>query len=113
MGRNVGGLAAVGKFIYQDDVKAVFSDRILEHLQFVITTKLRRGEKFLFSWHDDASLGHGRTTVWLSGGSSISFAFSDSRREQLSRPWLDELMRAADSPSGLYPLPEPGAATTE
>lgn len=97
----------MGRFTYQSDVKAVFSDRVLEHLQFVIFTKLRRGEKFLFSWHDDATLGHGRTTVWLSGGSSIAFKYSDGRRQPLSRAWLDELMRVADTPAGLYPVPEP------
>lgn len=102
----------LGKFTYQNDVKAVFSDRMLEHLQFVITTKLRRGERFLFTWHDDASLGHGRTTVWLSAGSSIAFTFTDDRREHLSREWLRELMRVADSPSGLHPVPEPDAPTS-
>jgi hypothetical protein len=97
----------LGKFFYQDDVKVTIGDRALAHVQFVVTTKLRRGEKFTFSWQDDASVGHGRTSVWLSAGTSIAFTFSDGRQTPLNRMWLDELMRAADSPAGLYLVPEP------
>lgn len=101
----------MGTFVYGDsgDVKLRLPDRVLLHLEYVITGKLRRGEKFLFSWNDDAAAGHGRTTVWLSTGSTLSFAYSDNRREALNRDWLKELMQAADSPAGLHLTPEPAS----
>lgn len=98
----------MGKFIYGESVRVAFSDRLLQHLEFVITTKLRRGERFLFSWQDDSSIGGGRTTVWLGPGCSFACKYSDTRRAPMNRAWLDELMRLAASPSGLHPTAEPG-----
>lgn len=97
----------MGRFIYPSGVKVEFSDRALHHLEQVITTKLRRGEKFIFSWQEDASVGYGRTAVWLSAGVPLSFRYRDSRRAPFNKAWLEQLMLAADSPSGLFPLPEP------
>ena len=99
----------MGTFVYGDEVKAALSDWVLQHIEFVITTKLRRGEKFLFSWPEDASAGHGRTTVWLSSGRSLAFTYADVRRGPLNREWLNNLMQIADSPAGLSLLPEPNA----
>ena len=39
----------MGKFIYREQVRADFEDRLLAHLQIVIGNKLRRGEPFYFS----------------------------------------------------------------
>lgn len=75
----------MGKFVYGGSVRVAFPDRLLQHLEFVITTKLRRGERFLFSWHDDPSIGGGRTTVWLSPGCTMAFKFSDNRHAPLNR----------------------------
>lgn len=97
----------MGRFIYHGEQKVDFPDRLLQHLQYVMSAKLRRGEKFLFSWAGDASVGHGRTTVWISAGSALTFRYSDHRHAPLNRSWLQELMHAADSPSGLYPIEEP------
>lgn len=55
----------MGKFTYETTTKVDFDDRILAHLQLVITTKLRRSEAFTFTWKDDASIGDGRTTGGL------------------------------------------------
>jgi hypothetical protein len=38
-------------------------DRILAHLRLVATSKLRRNEPFLISWHDPADTGGGRSTI--------------------------------------------------
>ena len=97
----------MGKFIYDAQIRVDFEDRLLSHLQVVITTKLRRGESFTFMWKDDSSIGNGRTMVWLHQGSSLVYKFYGSRTPQLNRAWLDALSQVANSPSGLYIVPEP------
>ena len=97
----------MGKFIYEGQIRVDFEDRVLAHLQAVITTKLRRSEAFTFGWKDDNSIGDGRTMVWLHAQSSLVFKFYGSRRPQLNRAWLEALTQTANSPTGLYLVPEP------
>jgi hypothetical protein len=105
----------MGKFIYDGTVKVDFDDRTLAHLQLVISTKLRRGEPFAFSWKDDASIGDGRTTVWVHPRCALVYKYYGGRKHRLNHAWVDALAFTANSPSGLYLVPEPpervGAAT--
>lgn len=102
----------MGKFIYENGVKTEFEDRALMHLQLVITAKLRRGEPFPFTWREDVSVGGGRITVWLQPSSSLVFKYYGSRQPAINRGWTDALAFTANSPGGLYLVPEPpeGAA---
>lgn len=102
----------VGRFSYEGDAKVDFDDRVLAHLQVVIGQKLRRGEPFFFSWRNDASLGDGRTTVWLHPQASLVFKFHGSRQPTLNRAWLEALSQTANSGSGLYVVPEPSGSGT-
>jgi len=97
----------MGKFIYDSTIKVDFEDRLLAHLQLVIGAKLRRGESFHFTWKDDVSLGDGRTIVWLHPRVSLVYKFYGSRRPSINRAWVDALFYTANSPTGLYPVPEP------
>ena len=97
----------MGKFIYDTSIKVDFEDRLLAHLQVVMTTKLRRGEPFNFSWKDDSTIGNGRTTVWVHPSASLVFKFYGSRRPTLNPAWIEALAFTANSPSGLYVVPEP------
>ena len=97
----------MGKFIYENTIKADFEDRLLNHLQIVITTKLRRGEAFTFMWKDDTSIGDGRTMVWLHPAASIAYKFYGSRRPAINPAWLEALTIVANSSTGLYVIPEP------
>ncbi|KJQ53977.1 DUF7882 family protein [Microbacterium sp. SA39] len=97
----------MGKFIYEGGVKTEIEDRALTHLQLVITAKLRRGEPFPFSWREDASVGGGRTTVWIQPGSSLVFKYFGSRQPSINRAWIEALAFTANAPSGLYLVPEP------
>jgi hypothetical protein len=97
----------VGKFTYSLGLKADFDDRVLAHLQVVISNKLRRGESFLFTWRDDASLGEGRTSVWLNPNVAMSFKYYGSRQPSLNRSWVEALAITANAPTGLYVVPEP------
>jgi hypothetical protein len=97
----------MGKFIYEGGAKVEIEDRALTHLQLVMTAKLRRGEPFSFSWKDDASMGGGRTTVWVHSGSSLVFKYFGSRPPAINRAWVDALAFTANAPSGMYLTPEP------
>jgi hypothetical protein len=97
----------MGKFIYEGGVKVEIEDRALTHLQLVISAKLRRGEPFPFSWREDASVGGGRTTVWIHPGSSIVYKYYGGRQPSINRAWVDALAFTANSPTGLYLIPEP------
>ncbi|WP_374754528.1 ATP-dependent DNA ligase [Microbacterium sp. UMB0228] len=102
-------MGTVGRFIYEGDQKIDIDDRALAHIQLVITTKLRRGEPFGFTWKQDASVGGGRTTVWIHPGSNLIFKYSQGRQPAVSRAWVDALAFTANSPTGLYLVPEPAA----
>lgn len=97
----------MGKFIYSSGTRVDFDDRILAHLQVVISNKLRRGEAFVFTWRDDVSIGYGRTSVWLNPALPMSFKYYGSRPPALNRAWVEALAITANSPHGLYVVPEP------
>lgn len=101
----------MGKFIYEGGPKVDIEDRALTHLQLVITAKLRRGDPFPFTWNEDASLGGGRTTVWVHARSSLVFKYHGSRAPKISRAWVDALAFTANSPSGLHLVHEPAEGT--
>lgn len=100
----------MGMFIYEGGVKVEIEDRALTHLQLVISTKLRRGEPFSFSWREDASVGGGRTTVWVHSGSSLVYKYYGGRQPSINRAWVDALAFTANAPTGLYLVPEPSPA---
>lgn len=97
----------MGKLTYENTVKVDFDDRTLAHLQVVISNKLRHGEPFHFTWRDDASIGDGRTTVWIHPNSNLVFKFYGARRPSINAAWLDALAVTANSLGGLYVVPEP------
>lgn len=102
----------MGKFIYEGGPKIEIEDRALTHIQLVVTTKLRRGEPMPFSWKEDASVGGGRTTVWVHAHSNIVFKFFGSRPPAINRRWVDALAFTANTPNGLYLVPEPTETST-
>ena len=105
----------MGRFVYEGGPKVEIEDRALTHLQLVITAKLRRGEPFPFAWRLDQSVGGGRTTVWLHAGSDLVFKYAGSRQPAINRNWIEALAFTANSPTGLYLVPEPaeGASTSQ
>lgn len=97
----------MGKFTYEGTIKVDLEDRLLFHLQTVIGNKLKRSESFYFSWRNDPGLGDGRITVWLHTNCAMAFTYYGSRMPKLNRQWLEALAFTANSPSGLYVVPEP------
>jgi hypothetical protein len=97
----------VGTLTY-DVVKQIkFDDRLLAHLQVVVTTKLRRGESFNLSWKTDTALGSGRSTIWLHPSIPLLYEFDGSRQPSINRLWLEKMMTTADTLTGLQIVPEP------
>ncbi|MGH1526985.1 hypothetical protein ACRAWC_25015 [Leifsonia sp. L25] len=82
-----------------------FGDRMLAHLQVVITTKLRRRESFALSWVPDGD--GGREAIWVDNGLPIRFRYDESTIEPLNRDWLEALMDGTHRPNGLLVMPEP------
>ncbi len=76
-------------------------DVLLRHLELVITSKLRRGEGMVLSWHDDDTTGDGRSTVWIHPSIELHYRFSGSREAHVDRDLLEELLAAASSSGGI------------
>jgi hypothetical protein len=103
----------MGKLLYSSAAMEIgFDDRALAHLQIVIGAKLRRGEKFFFSWQDNIAVGSGRSSIWMEPSIPLYFKFSGSKQVAINRAWIDALTASANSGMGLTFLPEPGVAQT-
>lgn len=100
----------MGQFIYNDDTKFELDDRVLAHLEVVITAKLRREESFAFAWHEDVSTGSGRRKVWMHPAIPLVYRFYGNRAPAINRQWVEVLMDAANSAAGLVIVPEPEAS---
>ncbi len=97
----------MGQLLYgSPSVVIELDDRVLAHLQVVITAKLRREEKFTLSWVDDTS-DWARSAIWLHPAIALQFRFTDAVEPQLNREWMEALMVSANTASGLRVVPEP------
>jgi hypothetical protein len=100
----------VGSLVYGSaSIELKFEDRVLAHLQVVMSTKLRRGESFFFSWFDDPTVGDGRSSLWIDPAIPLYFRYEGSQQPALNKAWLEEMAISAGSNQGLVLLEEPGA----
>jgi hypothetical protein len=83
-----------------------FDDRVLAHLQLVMTGKLRRSEGFMLSWATPAGRGSGRSMVWIHPHTDLHFQFAGNGRPTVNRDWLERLAVLANTATGLYVTPE-------
>jgi len=98
---------SVGTLYYGDSGTPIgIEDRALAHLKMAITTKLRRGESFTLSWQHPEEQPRGRSTLWLHPSIPLRFVFDDPVAPELSRNWIEELMRSANSTGGIQLVPE-------
>ena len=77
-------------------------DRVLAHLQALISVKLRRRENFFVSWEVDPSDGSGRQALWIDNGVPIVCEFSGSKLPTINRGWLDQMAESSASALGLH-----------
>lgn len=91
----------MGKLFYGSDAQAIeIDDRLLQYLQVVLSTKLRRGESFTITWTDiDAQ--HTRTTLWVQPAIPMRFQYSTPETQRLSGGYLRQLADQAAMSSGL------------
>jgi hypothetical protein len=92
----------MGALIYgSPSMEIQFDDRVLAHVQIVMSAKLRRGENFFFSWRDSPAVGDGRSAVWIDPSIPMYFRYSGSRHPEIDREWLEQMAIAAASTHGL------------
>ena len=97
----------MGTLYYGDSGTPIgIEDRALAHLKIAITTKLRRGESFTLSWQHTEEQPRGRSTLWLHPSIPLRFVFDEPVAPELSRSWIEELMRSANSTGGIQLIPE-------
>ena len=97
----------MGTLYYGDSGTPIgIEDRALAHLKIAITTKLRRGESFTLSWQHTEEQPRGRSTLWLHPSIPLRFVFDEPEAPELSRTWIEDLMRSANSTGGIRLVPE-------
>ena len=98
----------MGTFVYGSGALRVeFDDRVLAHLQAVIGVKVRRNERFFFSWFDTQAVGDGRSAAWIAPEIPLAFRFTTTAQHRLNRPWIEAMILAAGSSGGLVLTQEP------
>lgn len=97
----------MGSLTYDSKLTVEFDDRVLLHLQAVISSKLRRNESFFFSWKSINDVGDGRTSIWLNATIPLAFAYETSQPTMINRDWVEALAVSANSPAGLRIIDEP------
>jgi hypothetical protein len=97
----------LGTLLY-GGVEVDIEDRMLAHVQIVIVQKFRRSESFVFSWLDAATVGGGRSSLWMHPYGPVYFKFLGSRTPVINREWLNTLTSSADSSVGLVLTDESG-----
>ena len=98
----------MGTFVYGSGALRVeFDDRVLAHLQAVIGVKVRRNERFFFSWFDTQAVGDGRSAAWIAPEVPLAFRFTSPNQHRHNRPWVESMILSAGSPAGLVLTQEP------
>jgi hypothetical protein len=97
----------VGKLIY-NLTEYPLEDRVLAHLQVIVTMKLRRREVFMVSWRNPLSAGSGRQSVWIDNGVALAFEFEGSKIPSVNREWVEQLATSANTNYGLQLTDEDG-----
>lgn len=94
-----------------DDEEFEFDDRLLAHLQIVVSTKLRRAENFFLTWPVPAGAGSGRHALWIDNGVPLHITFAGSRAPQINREWIESLILS--SATGSIHLDDSPPVTTD
>jgi len=76
-------------------------DRLLVHLQVVVTQKMRRHEGFVLTVPHSRAGEKLTSSLWVNASSDVHFAFAGSRQAQTNPRWLELMMEATHSTSGL------------
>lgn len=98
----------MGRLLYGSPPSAHrFDDRVLSHLQTVITSRFRRGEGFLLTIDEDVDVR--RTELWLHPTIPVRYEYDEAGGIELNPLWLRDLANASNGRLGLHLVPEPEA----
>jgi len=87
--------------LHYDGKAFPMDDRVLVHLQVVMSMKLRRNENFFLLWRNSASAGGGRNAIWIDNGVPIFCEYDGSRLPAINRDWIETLAGSASTNFGL------------
>jgi hypothetical protein len=88
----------MGQLIYGALALTVnMDDLTLLHLQVAMGAKLRHHESFFLSWSRGPNEGDGRSTVWISGGIPLVFAYETRTPTVIDRSWVEKLVAEASN----------------
>lgn len=76
-------------------------DRILAHLNLVVTSKLRRNEPFLISWQEHSEHGGGRSSIWMHPACDLHYRFDGGKRPEIDQELIEKLSVAANAARGI------------
>ena len=96
----------MGQLVYGTTTYTL-EDRVLAHLQVVVSMKLRRGENFFVSWRSSSTDGSGRQSVWIDNGMHLGFHYDGGRIPKVNREWAEEMASSSES---IAPLKAPRAS---
>jgi len=104
----------VGRFIYDTAGTDGYpiDDRLLAHVELAISVKFRRGESFAFTLAaSDLKAGQGQRVFWMHPSIPVQFQYDHDRHDiVLNLRWVERLIEAAFTDTGLRIIPEPAAA---
>lgn len=93
----------MGTFIYGNSLELEIEDRTLEHLRFVIFQKLRGQESFSLTWQPPGTPERPKSvSMWIGPGIPLRFELDDNAAVEISREWVESLMRMSYSARGLW-----------
>jgi hypothetical protein len=69
-------------------------DRVLAHIQVILSAKMRRRESFFLSWDGSSKTG-GSHMVWMHEAVPVHIQFSATRIPAVNREWINLLMKDA------------------
>jgi hypothetical protein len=96
--------------LHYDGHSYQFPDRVLAHLQIVISIKLRRRENFVLNWVADSGLASGREGIWIDNGIPLRFSYEESGVPSINVAWVEALTVGAGRSAGLLLTQEPEVA---
>ncbi|GAA1952492.1 hypothetical protein [Microbacterium deminutum] len=102
----------MGTFVYGSPEQfCALGDRALLHLQIVMISKLRRGERFMFRYDpDDTSRP---TEFWMSPEIPLRFLYAENASGNVNFAWLNMLVGTVGGSGALHLLPEPASSRPE
>lgn len=75
---------------------------MLQALEIVAMTKIRRHEPFLLTWQDSTKVGSGRSSVVIGPNIEVHFKYLGSRVPNVDRELVESLAQASNSNSGVH-----------